>query len=163
MIAAAAAAALACPVEQARYALRGAPQVTARFRKVDSGPEWPSNLALATTFAASGHTYWWLPWNGGSSGRLAVASTTDVAARGWRPPSPDGGTRPHGDLDYLGADVTYKILGSVPMAGNPAPAHFMLAGLGRRLYGPGFGDPKDEPGAPDTKQFFDLDGCGANA
>lgn len=161
VLVAAMAAALACPVEEARYVLRAAPQVTAHFRKVASGRDWPSGLALATTFARSGHTYWWVPWNGGTNGQQNVASTTDVTKPGWRPPSPDDGPRPHGDLEYLGADTSYTFLNAVPVAGQPAPAHFILAGLGRRLYGPGFGDPRDEPEAPDTRQFFDLVACGA--
>lgn len=163
VLAATVAATVACPSEHAHYILRGAPQVTARFTKVDSGPDWPSGLALATTFGATGNTYWWLPWNGGTDGKQNVASTTDVAAPGWRPPSPDDGPRPHGDLEYLGADASYTILDGVPEAGKPAPAHFMLAGLGRRLYGPGYGDPEDEPGSTDTKQFFDLVECGAGS
>lgn len=158
---AAAAATLACPAEHAHYVLRGAPQVTAYFRVVDSGDDWPSHLALATTFAGSGHIYWWVPWNGGSNGQQNVASTTDATKRGWQPPSPDDGPRPHGDLEYFATDAGYTFLDAVPVAGRPAPAHFMLAGLGRRLYGPGFGDAQDEPGATDTRQFFDLVRCEA--
>lgn len=158
-----AAASLACPVEKASYALRGAPQVTAHFRKVDSGDDWPSHLALATTFALSKHTYWWVPWNGGSNGQQNVASTTDASRPGWHPPSPDDGPRPHGDLEYFGADASYTFLNAVPAAGQPAPAHFMLPYLGSSLFHSRDGDDVVESSTPDTKQFFDLVGCDAGS
>jgi hypothetical protein len=34
-----------CPVEQAHYALRHAPGVSARFVAVESGRDWPSGVA----------------------------------------------------------------------------------------------------------------------
>lgn len=83
----AAAAPLQCPTENARYVLRNAPEVTAHFRAVDSGPDWPSGLALAVRFGRSGHTYWWLPWNGGTDNRQNIASTTDVTVPDGDPPA----------------------------------------------------------------------------
>ncbi len=161
LVIAAAVAIATCPVERAAYALRGAPAITAHFIRVDSGEEWPSGLALATTFGGSGHTYWWVPWNGGTDSLQHVASTTDVTAAGWQPPSPDDGPRPHGDLSYLGTDAAYTVLPGVPVAGAAAPGHFMLAELGDRLGNPGFGREHLEPNPPDTRQFFDLVSCRA--
>lgn len=150
----AATALLSCPAENARYVLRNAPEVTANFRAVDSGPDWPSGLALAVRFGKSGNVYWWLPWNGGTDNRQNVASTTDVTAPGWRPPNPDGGPRPHGDTEYLGADADYNIINAVPHRGRPAPAHMLLANMGAVEFNHGAGT-----SAPDTKQFFDLVSC----
>lgn len=163
VVAAAAAMTTTCPAEQASYVLRGAPTVTAHFRRVDSGNDWPSRLAMATTFAATRHTYWWLPWNGGTDGRQNVASTTDVTMPGWQPPSPDGGPRPYGNLEYLGTDATYRILDHVPVAGEPAPAHFVLLQLGNAVFDHGAAPGPGDPGSVDTKQFFDLVGCHATA
>ena len=93
---AAAASAASCPVERARYVFRNDLSVTAYFRPVESGPDWPSRIALAVHYKKTGRTYWWLPWNGGSDSLQNVASTEDVTARGWTAPSPDGGPRPFG-------------------------------------------------------------------
>lgn len=156
LIALAAASASQCMSENAHYSLRGAPEVTAYSRKVDSGRDWPSGLALAINFKKSGHTFWWLPWNGGSDNLQNVASTTDVTAPDWRPPSPDGGPRPNGDMEYLGADPDYNIINDIPRRGKPAPAHMMLAHAGAAEFNHGAGN-----SVPDTKQFFDFVRCSA--
>lgn len=137
-----------CTVERARYAMRHHPDWTAYFRLVDSGPEWPSALALAVHDRKSGHTNWWLPWNGGTDGLGNVASTLDVTAKGWRPPSPDGGPRPHGNRQYLGFDAHYDIIEDVPRRDHLAPSHMLFPDSA------GSGD-----GAFGFKAFFDLVAC----
>lgn len=150
-------AALHCKVDHARYALRTAPDITATFAPVESGRDWPSQLAFRLHLGATGRTYWFLPWNGGTDGRQHLASTTDVASPGWTPPSPDDGPRPIGDTDYLGMDASYAVLDSVPKRGGRAPAHILLPNLGAALwYQPQMLDPRDT--AP--RQFFDLVACG---
>lgn len=139
-----------CMTENAHYALRHAPDVTAYFRRVDSGPEWPGGLALVVQSKASGRTSWWLPWNGGSDNLQHLASTTDISAPGWRPPNPDGGPRPFGDRDYLGTDRDYSVIDGVPRVGQPAPAHMLV---------PDAGSSQDPVFT--AKQFFDLVGCSA--
>jgi hypothetical protein len=144
------AAATQCTVENARYTPRHDPDVTAYFRPVDSGPEWPSNVALAIHHRQSGKTFWWLPWNGGTDGLQHVASTEDVMLKGWQPPNPDGGPRPYGDRQYIGTDAAYDLIDRVPRRGDPAPAHMLFP---------------DSAGAHDPvfprKQFFDLVSCQA--
>lgn len=139
-----------CPVERARYLLRDNPDVTAYFRQVDSGPDWPSGLALAVHNRKSGKTYWWLPWNGGTDSLQNIASTEDVTTEGWRPPNPDGGPRPYGNRQYVGTDASYNVLGAVPRRGELAPVHMLFP---------------DSAGAGDTvfpiKEFFDLVTCPA--
>ena len=157
LLALAVASTLHCPVEGAHYVLRHAPQVSADFRKVDSGANWPSGLALAIRFKNSGHIFWWLPWNGGTDNRQNVASTADVTAPGWQPPNPDGGPRPHGDLEYLGLNANYDIINDIQRQGRPAPAHMLLAHAGDAEFNHGAGN-----SVPDTKQFFDLVSCAAN-
>src|SRR3954470_4458059 len=106
----AAASVMSCTNERARYALRTSPEVTAEFRPIESGDDWPARLAMRIHFAKSGRTYWFLPWSGGSDGLQHLASTTDVEAAGWRAPSADGGPRPLGDLDYIGVDGAYRVI-----------------------------------------------------
>jgi len=148
VLAFAAATTASCPVEQAHYVLRHTPGVTAYFRPVDSGPDWPSHVALGVHYEASGATFWWLPWNGGSNGLQNIASTEDVTVKGWRPPSPDGGPRPYGDRHYIGTDGTYKLINHVPKLGDAAPAHMLF---------PNSGGSRDV--AFRNRQFFDLVGC----
>lgn len=50
-----------CRIDDADDTLRGATRIDAYFRHVDGGPDWPGRLALATHFADTGRTYWWLP------------------------------------------------------------------------------------------------------
>lgn len=148
LLALAAASLTSCPVERAHYVLRDHPGLTADFRSVARSPDWPSGLALGVHHTASGRTFWWLPWNGGSDGLQNVASTGDVTARGWHPPDPDGGPRPYGDRHYIGTDATYRILSGAPRRGEPAPAHMLFP---------------DSAGSQDrvfvARQFFDLVGC----
>jgi hypothetical protein len=137
-----------CPVERAQYILRHNPNVTAYFRSVNSGPEWPSGIALAIYHKRSDKIFWWLPWNGGTDGSQNVASTEDVTAKHWQAPSPDGGSRPYGNRQYLGTDVAYNLIDHVPKRGETAPAHMLFP---------------DSAGSGDqaflTKRFFDLVGC----
>jgi hypothetical protein len=155
MLLALAAVALAqCPVEKARYALRTEPDVTAYFRDVESGREWPGGIALATHFKGTGRTYWWLPWYGGADGARHVASTTDVRSPGWQPPSPDGGPRPRGDLDLIATNANYTVLTTLPARGGIAPAHFMLLQLSDVMWHQA-GEQRDSA----VRQFFDLVDC----
>lgn len=145
---AAAASPASCPVERARYVFRNDPSVTAYFRPVESGPDWPSRIALAVHYKKTGRTYWWLPWNGGSDSLQNVASTEDVTARGWMAPSPDGGPRPFGNRQYIVTDAAYNIADHVPVRGDPAPGHMLFP---------------NSAGSGDTaflnRQFFDFVGC----
>jgi hypothetical protein len=150
-LAVAAAGVMGCPAEEAHYVLRHSPDVSADFRRVESGPDWPSNLAMAVRFSRSGRTSWWLPWNGGTDGLQNIASTTDVGASGWRPPDPDDGPRPYGNREFLSTDADYNVIDHVPRAGEPAPAHILIPNGG------GAGDTIFQ-----TKQFFDLAGCSAS-
>jgi hypothetical protein len=146
----AAVAAVGCRAENARYALRHDPDITAFLRKIDSGPDWPSGLVLAVHSRKSDQTSWWLPWNGGTDGRQNIASTTPVTDAGWRPPDPDGGPRPHGNRELLSMDSAYNVLDRVPEAGRAAPAHMLISNSGSSS------DPVFT-----SRQFFDLVGCSA--
>jgi len=143
-----------CPAENAHYVLRKAPGVSAYFRNVDSSPDWPSGLALAIHFKKSGHTFWWLPWNGGTDNRQNIASTTDVTAKSWRPPNPDGGPRPYGNMEYLGLNANYDVINDIPRRGKRAPAHMLLPYAGASEFNHGAGN-----SVSDTKQFFDIISC----
>lgn len=162
LIGLAAAAALSCDVEHARYEMRTAPGITASFRDVDSVraadgiDDWPAHLAFRLHMAKTGRTYWFLPWSGGTDDRQHLASTTDVEAPGWTPPNPDGGPRPLGDLDYLATDAHYNVIDDIPHRGGPAPAHILIPGLGDRLW---HQSPIAEPRDAAPKQFFDLVAC----
>ena len=141
----------ACPVDHARYVLRTAPDVTVGFQRAAASAEWPNGMALKVHFAKSGRSYWFLPWDGGTSDLQHLASTTDVAAPDWRPPSPDGGPRPIGDVDYIAMDASYRVIDAPPRPGDPAPAHLLFPNLGDATWHANYDR------AP--KQFFDLVGC----
>ena len=137
-----------CPVQDAHYLLRRHPDFSAEFHNVAASPDWPSGVALAVHSGKTGLTTWWLPWTGGTDNLQNLASTTDVTARDWRPPSPDGGPRPMGNREYLGADEGYNVLSDLPRRGGIAPAHMLI---------PNAGSSQDQ--AFPAKQFFDLVSC----
>lgn len=140
-----------CHIDHARYVLRRQPGITAEFRPIESGADWPSKIALVVRFAKSGRTYWFVPWSGGTDDLQHLASTTEVTADGWRPPSPDGGPRPLGDVDYIAMTKTYDVIDAVPRRGGLAPAHLLLPNLGDKT------GHANHDAAP--KRFFDLVGC----
>lgn len=148
----------ACTVEDARYQLRTAPEITATFRDVDSGSDWPSRLALRIHIGKTDRSYWFLPWSGGTDDRQNLASTKDVTAPDWHPPSPDGGSRPLGNLEYIATDAHYSVIDAIPRRNDAAPAHILLPGLGDALWHSTLSSQRD--GAP--KQFFDLVSCSSN-
>lgn len=147
----AAAAMSQCPVEDAHYVLRHAPDVTAYFQPVDSSPDWPSGVALVIRSRKSGETSWWLPWRGGTDNFQHLASTTDVDARDWRPPNADDGPRPFGNREYIGTDANYDVLDDVPHRGKPAPNHMLITDAGA-----------SHDSVFVAKQFFDLVSCSTN-
>lgn len=151
LLAVAAVSAAGCPTERAHYVLRGQPDITAYFRAVESGKDWPSHLALAIRSRRTRTTTWWVPWQGGTDGRTNIASTTDVTRRDWRPPNPDGGPRPLGDRQLLATDASYNIMQGIPRRGKAAPAHML---------NPDAGSSRDE--AFPVKQFFDFVRCSKN-
>ena len=137
-----------CPAEQASYLLRSDPEISASFVEVDSSEHWPSGLAMIVRSRKTGETSWWLPWNGGTNNLQNITSTTDVTSHSWRPPSPDGGPRPHGSREYLGFDAAYNVIPGVPQAGRPAPTHMLI---------PDAGSSGDRVFT--SKQMFDLVRC----
>jgi hypothetical protein len=145
-----------CAIEDARYQLRTAPQITASFQDIESGADWPAHLALQLHIGATGRYYWFLPWNGGTDGRAHLASTTNVKSTSWRAPSPDAADqRPIGDIDYIGTDASYTVLEGVPKQKGIAPSHMLLPNLGDALWHLASPDRRDS--APN--QFFDLVSC----
>lgn len=157
-----------CPLEQAHYALRGAPGVTAGVRPVAKSADWPVGLAVFVRVdqvgpgaaRAPGRTWWFLPYSGNGQGvRGHLASTHDVTAPGWTPPDPDSGReRPLGDLDYMMLDGDYGFLEtSIPRTDRAAPAHLLIPDLQQALwYRPPEGERTGVPLA-----FFDLTACDA--
>ena len=154
LAAAAAATAIACPIERAHYHLRHDAAITMAFMPIKTSQDWPSGVAAVIRFHNSGRSYSFLPWNGGTDGRQNMAHTTDVTQPDYRLPSPDGGPGRLGDMEYLGMDARYDVIQHVPMHGEQAPAHILLPELrGVTWYGSLTARDAAE------KQFFDLDGC----
>ncbi len=154
-----AAVAAPCPIDHAIYRQRDS-AIVARFRAIDAGPDWPARLAMRLSFGNARPAQWWLVWHGGSAGGQFLASTGDVDAAGWHPPSPDDAAeRPRGDVALIAAEADYGIRGAPLTSGDGAPAHLLVPEL-RRLawYGP-----DDTPRAAESGQFFDLVRCDAPA
>lgn len=140
---------LNCPVDRSNYIMRHHADISMRFVKVDSGPDWPSNLAMVVSPSSLGNKSWWLPWNGGTDGLQNIASTTDVTKPSWKAPSAEGGSRPYGDRQYIGMKSDYNLIDHAPVLGEPAPAHILLPSSG------GAGDSSFP-----WRDFFDLVSCG---
>jgi hypothetical protein len=142
-----------CNVEAARYRLRGVPHVTAQFRDTDTGPDWPAGVTFQIKLKTSGRSYWFIPWEGGTADLRHMASAENVLDKGWHPPDPDGAKgRPYADLDYVGTDAHYNVIGHIPHRGETAPTHILLLNLGDVL-----NHQAHEEFLP--QQFFDLVSC----
>lgn len=148
------AAILTCPIENARYQLRTAPEITAVFRPVPTSGDWRNGVAFRIAIGSSGRHYWFLPWNGGTDQIQHLASTRDPEGAGWTPINPDSGPRPLGDIDYIGTDARYTVLPSAPARSDTAPAHILLPNLGDALW-----HQPTEVKDSVPKQFFDLVAC----
>ncbi len=152
-IALALAVAAVCPVEKAQYTLRHMPGVTLSFIPITASRDWPSGIAMVEHSADTGHTYYFLPWQGGSDDQTNVTHTTDVTQPDFQLPSPDGGPGRLGDMEYIATDAGYDIINHAPVRGDPAPAHILISGL------------SDSSWRQDSvaKAFFDFDGCASAA
>jgi hypothetical protein len=118
----------ACPAERARYVARGAPQITAGFHILPRRTSFVSDLAFYVHNAATGHTFWF-GFDGGSASRVALISTTDVTAKGWRPAEngrPVEAVGPLGEVQYLSAGPDMEFGLDVPRRGTYAPAFIVL-------------------------------------
>lgn len=118
----------ACPAERARYAARGERTITAGFHILPPRHEFISNLAFYVSNAKTGHTFWF-GFDGGSAARVALISTTDITAKGWRQAIdgvPGWAAGPLGGMPYLsaGSDMIFGLY--VPHRGDPAPRFILL-------------------------------------
>ena len=140
-----------CPVENAHYTLHHQYGVTLSFQPIAKSRGWPSGVAMAVHVERSGHTIYFLPWQGGTDDLENVTRTTDVTRADFQLPSPDGGPGRLGDMEYIAIDAGYEIVDHTPMRGDPAPAHILLSGLTNMLWH------HDRDSV--AKAFFDYDGC----
>ena len=137
-----------CPIEKAQYQLRGDPMVTASFHPVPRSDDWRTGLALRVHVRKSGRSYWFLPWQGGTDGRINLAWVREK-----RSPIPYQGVRR--DLEFVTADKTYDIDAEIPALGKQAPAHMLIPDLGRLAWHATTNSERDNI----ARAFFDLSGC----
>lgn len=137
-----------CPVEDARYNLRGAPGVTARFHVVQPTPDWPSGLALGVHVAKSNRSYWFLPWQGGTDQKTNVAWVRELHS-----PHPNQTARR--DMEMFAADAAYDLQPSVPKVHSLAPVHILLPDLSHLAWYPTTAAERDSL----PRAFFDLSDC----
>jgi hypothetical protein len=138
-----------CPVERARYEMRARPSITARFHRVVKTEDWRTGLALEIRIGASGRTYWFLPWNGGTNGKTNVRWVQELNSILMEETALDS------DLDFFSTDAAYVFHGVVPTAGDAAPAHLFLPDLGYALWYRTPGNRRDSA----ERSFFDLTDC----
>jgi hypothetical protein len=124
----AASADLNCTIDHARYVLRGAPEYSVGFHVIGDYDTLVSNLALFVHSGKSDRTFWFF-FDQGSARYIYLHSTTDVLAPDWRPPDPDGGDRPLGQMHYIpaSADLSFSLV--LPQSGQPAPSYILLPDL----------------------------------
>jgi len=155
LVLAVAVAALSCPIERARYALRTDRTITAAFHPTAVNPDWPGGVTLRIHIGRTGHDYWWLPWNGGTDDMRHVRLTRRTGEA-----KLPGDFRLGYDEDFWTTDAAYNMTEAVPKAGDAAPGHFLMPTLGRDLY---YGTLHTAARGADgfDRGFFDLISCGA--
>lgn len=145
-----AASVLSCPVENARYELRGETGVTARFYVVPRSSDWPTGLALRVRVERSGRSYWFLPWQGGTDQKTNLAWVRERN-------SAIQHQTIRRDIEFFTMDGAYNPGPEVPKAHGSAPAHMLIPGLGSLAWYSTTHASRDS--IPRT--FFDLTGCDA--
>jgi hypothetical protein len=139
-----------CPLEKARYVIRDEQGMTAGLR---SRQDSPADVFLFVHSASRNETAWFRAYRGSGPGiATRLASTTDIAAPGWRRDGP----KPLGDLDYSVSDDQGR---SMPdfwfHQGVEAPAHIVIPKLQDVLL---YGAPSDSHEGL-SLAFLDFDGC----
>ncbi|MBA14823.1 MAG: hypothetical protein CMN73_00495 [Sphingomonas sp.] len=138
-----------CPIERAQYVLRAMPTITAQFHAVPRTDQWRSGYAMEMRFEETGRRYWWLPDPGGSADNPGFYFTRGPGS---------AVTDNLGRLDFFGFDSDYTMLASIPVAGEPAPAHFLLYNM-RAAYW--YGTPGDRREDAGPRSLFDFAACAA--
>jgi hypothetical protein len=116
----------ACPIANSSFA--GPRDALATFRYIGRRSGWVSDLALGVR-AAKGHATHWFLFDRGAARYVNLISTTDVTRKDWKPPSPDGGSRPLGEMHFLAATRDLHLLGDVPSSRDAAPSYLLLPDL----------------------------------
>jgi hypothetical protein len=116
----------ACPIVNSSFA--GPQGALATFRYIGRRAGWFSDLALGIR-AAKGHLTHWFLFDRGAARYVNLISTTEVTRKDWKPPSPDGGNRPLGEMRFVAATRDLRILGVVPNSRDTAPVFLLLPDL----------------------------------
>lgn len=140
-----------CPVENARYELRGALGVTARFHAVQRMPDWPAGVALRVRVAKSGRSYWFLPWQGGTDQKTNLAWVRESN-------SPIQFQPVRRDMEMFATDASYNLQALVPKAHSLAPVHMLLPDLNNIAWYSTTDVHRDSL----PRAFFDLARCEAS-
>jgi len=140
----------ACPREMTDYRMRGDPGVTARFYRVERTRNWTAGVALRVHVAATGRSFWFLPWQGGTDHRTNLAWVRERHS----PIQYQGARR---DLEIFAADASYAFNPDVPRAGDTAPAHLFLPDLTDLAWHASTSERRDTI----ARSFFDAASCAA--
>jgi len=142
-----------CPVEHARYTMMDGSKFSAGFRAIPKTPDWLSDVAFFVHSGETDRTFWFL-FDAGSGRHIYMHSTTDATKPGWRPPAPDGGERPLGQMLYLAANADLAFSLKLPASEQPAPTYVLLPDLPDVMW---YRVPEPRESTP--LAFFKLTGC----
>lgn len=91
----------------------------------------------------------------GSSPSISLISTTDILVKGWRPPEPDGGDRPLGDMPIMIAGGGFIFNFDIPRKRAARPEYLLLPHLPEAL------EMQARPPERAPLDFFRFDHCAA--
>jgi hypothetical protein len=158
-----AAAAQACPIERARYRLRGAPGVTAGFTRQRFQINYASRLFVWVR-TADGRRWWFSMNSPNGYGGVYLSPDVDptkITEADREAGSPDPPPDPI-QVDFDSFDSHYDHIDGPPQAGDAPPAHLFARGLGPLLWynpvGAANGD-KSAKTASVPIAMFDIAGC----
>ncbi|MHB8285633.1 MAG: hypothetical protein ACYDD1_13265 [Caulobacteraceae bacterium] len=142
-----------CPLLQAGYTLRGAPEVTARFLPRTPTEGWRQDVIISIRSEKTGHAYRFLPAleGNGLGVKTHMEAVNAAGAVVSDEPSPLGS-----DNMYLVASQDYAFdMGWTASRSAPAPAHILIPGLQELFW---YSDLQHRDGVPVA--FLDLTSCG---
>ena len=115
-----------CPIAGSSFA--GPRGAVAIFRYVGRYSGWPSDIALGVRSGQGRPTHWFL-FDRGAARYINLISTTDVTSRNWKPPTPDGGERPLGDMHFVSTTASLAVVHGIPNSRDAAPSRLFLPDL----------------------------------
>jgi len=123
----------ACSFEHAHYVLDHESSFTAGFQPIAKWADWPTDVALFVHSRKLNKTYWFV-FDKDQDAHTYLIMTTDVRAKGWRPPGVEARSGSLAGDGYLALNAAHDFLPGLPGQSAAAPKYMLLPDLPNDLW-----------------------------